>query len=245
MGLRRPEQNYDDYEIARKKIQQRGEVDRGRAQDTLQRQYARLGGLSSGSYIKQNQLVDQEVDEKIGDQRQEITALELAERRKAGQGDVEREFAAGEAEKQRGFQREQSTQDLGFREKLFSFDKETKLRQLDLAQRELDNDARTTEFNKMISILGLDKGEARTSGLRGMIEDPNTSPAAKAAANQFLAGMSESYMTIEDQQRKRGPQVFRGGGVDTSALRIVSEGPTKLGYLYTWSDGIKTLEPRR
>ena|SRR3990167_3720882 len=262
-GTRLPE-----YDIARNRISQQQNAQRDEAQDALTRRYARLGGLNSGSYIKQAQLQDNSLNQQRNDALQEVDLSEAgalrqqaeieagrkyqtSEReagqlygtreregsqgfaqgqmeraqlygtreREAGQayGTREREgaqgFASGEAEKGRGFQRELVDKDLAFKDKVFNFEKTSKLRQMDMADKEFAADQRTTEFNKFISILGLSQGESRTSSLRAIIEDPNTTPAAKAAAYQYLAGSNEIYMSSEQANRIRSGQLSREGAV--------------------------------
>jgi hypothetical protein len=136
------------FEAARTRATQRATADLQQNQDALKRRFAALGGLNSGAAIKQQQLLQ----ERSQQQREEaIQGIDAAEADRH-ENQVNRDFQAGEAEKQRGFQREQAGIDRGFQDKVFSFEKESKLKQLDLAAQQFSFDKEQTLFNRKMAL---------------------------------------------------------------------------------------------
>ncbi len=137
------------FDLARQRASQRSQADLQQNQDALQRRFAAMGALNSGAAIKQQQLAQERAQQQREEAMSGIDATE-ADRH---ENQINRDFQAGEAEKQRGFQREQSGLDRGFQDKVFQFDKESKLKQLDLAFKQFDMDKSNNEFNRKMALM--------------------------------------------------------------------------------------------
>lgn len=167
----------DPYKAARERVQQRSVADSQQADDAIKRRFTAMGAMNSGAAVKAQQQAQEQVLQKRNEamssvdeaeqQRAERIAdrdFQSAENEKqrqfaAKEGLLGREFQAGEAEKGRGFQREQSGIDRAFQEKVFSFDSASKLRQMDLADKEYALKKDESEFNK-----NLERHKAANSG---------------------------------------------------------------------------------
>jgi len=97
------QQSLPEYDLARKRAQQRVTASGQEQQDALKRRFAALGGLNSGAYIKQQQLAQDRQQEQLQDANEGIDVQENAERRRLQELKEGREFQAGEAQKQREF----------------------------------------------------------------------------------------------------------------------------------------------
>lgn len=111
----------------------------GNDQDTaMKRRFAAQGGLNSGAYIKQAQMqqqnqADQQVQAQQGIDTQEAGEVQRRQeiQDQYGEAQKSRDFASSEAGKQRDFQKYVYDSDQVFKEKVFSFEKDSKLAQLD------------------------------------------------------------------------------------------------------------------
>jgi predicted DNA-binding protein len=198
-----------EFESQRKRLKSQLDENAQLQREALERRFAQLQGGPSGAQVKVGQQLEGEIFKQQGQAQEGLDAQEIAVRRQMD-----------EADKQRDFQRELVSKDDGFKQKVFEFEKETKLKQIDMATREFDADQRTTEFNKMISILGLSKGDDQKSGFRGIIEDPNSSAAAKAAATQYLSGMNDKYLSVDEINAVRAGQAQQAQLAASNQKRI-------------------------
>jgi hypothetical protein len=107
MGLRQ-NVNSDEFDILKRRQRQRAEQRQQAGQQGLKRQFARIGGLSSGSFIKQSQLARQQGEEQSQAERESIQLAEIAERRRQREIGEAREFSRGEREAQQAFGAEQA-----------------------------------------------------------------------------------------------------------------------------------------
>lgn len=148
-------QPLNEFELLRQKAMQRARKEGQRATEALQRRFAALGGLQTGAAIKAQQVAQQEA-QRIGEERLgDIDIAEAAERQRRKEITEGREFQAGEAAKVRAQQAEQFAKTFGLQEKGFEFGKETKLRELGLAERELSLNEDIAAFNKQIALAEL------------------------------------------------------------------------------------------
>lgn len=146
------------FEGHRKMANQRAEANRQNSQDALKRRFASMGALNTGSAIKAQQLADQSSAQQKEQAMLDIDSQEQAAREvqanrdfQAGEAEKQRSFAAGEAEKQRSFTGKQADIDRVFQDKVFNFDKESKLKQLDLQAQDLSLRREENEFNKRLA----------------------------------------------------------------------------------------------
>lgn len=98
-----PSPQMDQFEAMRRRAQQQAEASRQQGQDALKRQYASTGGLSSGAYVKQQQIAEDASARQSGEAMQGIDALQQQENQRQAEIKQAQEFQSGEAEKQRGF----------------------------------------------------------------------------------------------------------------------------------------------
>jgi len=142
--------------------------------DALRRRFAAMGSLSSGAAIKQEQVArEQSQAAQSGEERrteQEFAESEKAreatlgfqesqERQRRSEVQDERIFAERQQGIQRNFNREMSNQDLAWKNRVFDFDTDSKLYQLELANQEYNVNLETLEFNRRIA-----EQEANKSG---------------------------------------------------------------------------------
>lgn len=157
MAVQQPLPQFDEL---RKQAKQRANQASQAGTEAMKRRFAAIGGLGSGASIKQENLVRQQANQQAEDAMTGINAAEAQERSRiadrdfaAQQNQLQRDFAGKEAEKGRSFQREISDKDFAFKNQVFAFEKDSKLKQLDLAQKQFDLDNETTEFNKRIAAI--------------------------------------------------------------------------------------------
>lgn len=171
MAVNQPLPQFDQL---RKQAQQRANQAAQAGTDAIKRRFAAIGGLGSGAAIKQQNLMRQQANQQLEDANANINVAEAQERSRladrdfaAQQNQLQRDFAAKEAEKGRSFQRELSDKDFAFKNQVFAFEKDSKLKQLDLAQKQFDLDKETTEFNKIIAAIeaGIEFNPQNASGL--------------------------------------------------------------------------------
>ena len=189
-------QTLPEFALARKRLTQQSGIERQQAEDALKRYYARLGGLSSGSYIKQIQEAQQTASERSQQGTEMLDIAELQELQRRKEIEEQRTFASTEAEKQRGFLKEEagigrkfsaeesllgrefakgesllgrefasreakigrdfagseSAMQRAFQEKVFASEEASKIKQMDLAERQFTLDQQIAEFNKQIAL---------------------------------------------------------------------------------------------
>jgi hypothetical protein len=158
----------DQFKAARERAGQRAVGDQQNADDAIKRRFTAMGAVNSGAAVKAGQQAQASIsrnrDEAIAtvdaaeaqrndriDER-DFAAGEAEKQRSfaSKEGLMGREFQSGEAEKGRGFQREQSGIDRAFQEKVFSFDSSSKLRQMDLADKDFALKKDESEWNKRL-----------------------------------------------------------------------------------------------
>jgi hypothetical protein len=125
------------FDVARRRLDQQSASNKQESTDAIQRRFAALGGLNSGSSLKAQQMAQDQADSQKQNQMDSINAAEADDAARKQEAQTQRDFASAEAEKQRGFQKEQSGIDRAFQDKVFSFDSSSKLKQLDMMGQEL------------------------------------------------------------------------------------------------------------
>lgn len=118
------------------------------ANDAVTRRFAAMGGLGSGAYIKQTELQQQRGEDRKAEAMSKVDAQEAD----LMSHELDKEYQSGEAAKGRGLQREMYNSDLDFKDKVFRFDSNSKLAQMQLAFEQSDRDSQDQEFNKQLSL---------------------------------------------------------------------------------------------
>lgn len=178
MGLRTPpapQEPLPEFEQARRKIASRSAADAEGQQNAISRRYAAMGNLNSGSYIKQQGLAADNAARTREDALSDVTAQESAAQRQINEAQQARDFAAGEAEKQRlygtkeregsqGFSAGQSQLQRDFQGKQFdqTFAEEKRSRgvQEGLAFDEFNRDNKALDFQKAQVLQAAGNGDA-------------------------------------------------------------------------------------
>lgn len=117
MGLRAPQapgvaqppkQPLPEFDVQRKKVEQRANAAAQGQQDALQRRFAANGMLNSGAAIKQQQIAANEANTQREDALQAVDAAEISEAQRRQEVQDQMAFASGEAQKGREFQGSES-----------------------------------------------------------------------------------------------------------------------------------------
>jgi len=173
-----------EFEMARKRTRQQFTQAKQEASDAMRRRAAARGGLRSGAFEKQQQVVGTQLAEKQASAMQDVDFAEAAEQRRMGEIEKQRQFQSGEAEKQRSFTagqaqeqrqfamgegqkqrefaaaesslgRQQQAEQFG---KSFDLQKEQADKNFDLTMRQFEQDKNVTGMNQLVQLkeLGLD-----------------------------------------------------------------------------------------
>ncbi len=129
------------FDMLRGALKDEAQQGASRAQDAINRRFASIGALNSGSAIKAGQEASRQSNEDLTKQLASIGAQEAGQ---IGQ----QQFAKQEAVAQRNAQREQFNASQDFQDKVFRFDSGTKLAQLDLAFKGQDLQQYMAQFQK-------------------------------------------------------------------------------------------------
>lgn len=143
-----------EYDYARKKVTEQANQSNQSAQDALQRRFASMGALNSGSSIKQQQLQNEQSEQQKmsalegvnvqeaqarrtlmqEEQQKEYQSTEAARGRAFGaeEGQVGRDFQSMEAQKARASQEGMFASDLEFKKWAASLANDTALKQLEV-----------------------------------------------------------------------------------------------------------------
>jgi hypothetical protein len=170
----------DQFALARKRAGQQSQAALQSQQEAIKRRFASIGGSSSGAAMKAEQLAAEKVQEQMGQTEEGIAAAEGAEKSRLAEIEQARQFAVserqsqqdfakGEAEKARQFaiaergagekfQSEQAGLNRAFQERAQAFAESEAGKAMDLALRQFEQDASTTELNKryMVAMAGLE-----------------------------------------------------------------------------------------
>lgn len=163
-----------EYSAIRQRVANQANAAKDTANDALTRRYAAMGGMGSGAFVKQQQQLLSDAEDKKAEQLMGVDTQEAAERRALQSAEDNKEFQSAEALKSRALQRDvfnadQSFKigsfnaDQSFRDKVFRFDSKSKLAQLQLAAEQADRDSQDSEFSKELALYQ----QKHTGGLLG------------------------------------------------------------------------------
>jgi hypothetical protein len=196
-------------EYAKLKAQTAQRVDAAKEveDDAIKRRYAAMGNLNSGSYIKQQQIQNDASNQR---KEQALGTIDLAEageaqrQKEVGEG---RTFASTEAQKARDA-------DLSFKDKVFGFEKDSKLRALDLADKQYALEKDAQEFNKAMA--AAESGNGNDPGLLGFLGGGGGNPVGNFVSGGGFTGVVAKGIG----------SVFGGGGGGGSFIctEVVSRG---------------------
>src|SRR3990167_3258706 len=138
---------FAQFKILRERAAQQQQSFQQQNIEAAQRKLASQGLGSSGQAIKIERQIRDESQRQGSAAQREIDLGEAQEAARLGEVQRERQFQSAEAEKGRGFQREMTEKQMGFQEKVFAFDSQTKLKQLEFAEREFKTERQDQERN--------------------------------------------------------------------------------------------------
>jgi hypothetical protein len=153
------------FDLLRQKQQQKTTADLQSSDDAIKRRFAAQGGLNTGAFVKM-QDVNADKIRRAGDEAMGgINFQESQQQNQMDEAQKGRDFQSTEAQKNRDFQQ----QDYTFKDKVFAFDKESKLRQMDLADKQFALDKETTEFNKRLAEMEMNRPGGGLLGYGGFL----------------------------------------------------------------------------
>lgn len=116
--------------------------------DVMARKFASMGGGPSGAEVKDQQIRDQN---NLSQQEDAIAGVNAQESNTL----ANRDFQSGESEKQRAFSGSEAQKARDLSSSQFganlAYQKEMKLKELDMMQKQFDLDSQNTQFNKEMS----------------------------------------------------------------------------------------------
>lgn len=151
-GFTGPSAPLEQFNVARDRAKQSAGAAAVQGGDAINRRFAAMGNLNSGAALKAAENVRNEAAAQEQNALAQINAQEQAVRFDVDQANLNRDLQRQENVAQRNFQRDLKNLDQAFQEKVFSFDSQSKLAQLDIGLNEsmikntLEQDAQ--EFNK-------------------------------------------------------------------------------------------------
>lgn len=163
MGLRQPMQPAaNPFERQREQAVQRAGATAQASGDAIKRRFAAMGGMNSGAAVKAEQIARDTANQQKEDAIAGVNAAEsqdMAQKQEmqanrdfqSNEAKLGRDFQSTEAQKGRDFQKGQSDIDRAFQDKVFQFDSNSKLRQLDLADKQFALGKDESEFNKRLA----------------------------------------------------------------------------------------------
>lgn len=151
-----------EFDLMRKQVAQRATAERQTQGDALKRRFASLGALNSGAALKAQMLADEQGSRAQEEAIQGVNMAEQGERARRQEIADNRAFQSSEAARARNAQRELYNADMDFkgqsfnadndfRARVFNAEQDTKLKQLDLMQKEFSRDSQTLALNEAIS----------------------------------------------------------------------------------------------
>jgi hypothetical protein len=183
------------------------------AGEQLKRNFARMGGLNTGAFVKQQNLMQEKATEQVDQARAGVDLAEAQSQEQFAEAERGRQFAAGEAEKGRSFagleaekgrsfQEKMTDKDLGFKRELFDFDKFSKMKQFDLADKEFARDTQTIEFNKRQAALQLGLNVEDIMLDDGPLQRRFRAAERQRAAPYMETGAKNSTMPVETPEQE-------------------------------------------
>jgi hypothetical protein len=143
--------NLKEFDPIRNRVSQRisGQVQEG--SDALKRRFAAMGALNTGAAVKQDMLMRDRGNQMREEAMQDVDLAESQERQRRNEMELQRFDAQRESALGRNFNREIANADSDFKEKVFQFDAESKIGQLDLAYKASQMEAQAQRFNSALS----------------------------------------------------------------------------------------------
>jgi hypothetical protein len=132
------------YSQMRERTSQDVNASADKSVNALNRRFTAMGSSGSGAQMKLQQQTLENAERTKQDSMREIDANEAAE---AAQRDDARAMAQAQMDQQTTL----AQADMDFRNKVFSFERGSKLHELDLAERQQQVDTATTEFNSRVA----------------------------------------------------------------------------------------------
>lgn len=210
MGLRQPRTPQapraplPEFDVQRKKVEQRIGADTQGQQDAVQRRLAASGMLNSGAAIKQQNIIAQQGAAQREDALQGVDAAEIGEQQRRQEIQDNRDFAANESKLGRDFQGQESAMaralqgsqfdrnfeqqgsqfDRNFAQQGDQFGKQFGLseKQFDLQNKQYLDDKMNTDINKGISFANLDDKQIEKANAFYQQNGIQLIPTAKKAA---------------------------------------------------------------
>lgn len=121
--------------------------------NAVQRKFASMGAQGSGAQLKLEQLAQ---DQAVKQKEEAIAGIDA------------QEAAARDSASNRTAQLNTSQADMDFRNRVFSFERGSKMRELDIMDKQAEVDRQTTEFNKRLAMQG-EKGGLLSGLLDGLL----------------------------------------------------------------------------
>lgn len=154
------QQRRDEAQRGAQAIQQEGE-------SAINRRFSSLGMQGSGAAIAAN-IKNREVAEASRQKAMaDISGQETQQNMAEAEQERSRQFASGEAQKGRDFQRGLSDQELALRRDMMAFDKESKLKGFDLAEKQFQLAKDSEEFNRRLAELAMGGQPSEDGGILG------------------------------------------------------------------------------
>ncbi len=141
----------EEFKQARIDAMSQNSTAKSEAQSALERKFASMGNLNSGSYIKQANLLNQNYDQQGSKAQNELTAQESAARRGLQAQEDAKVFQSGEAYNQRAFGASGQARQEKIALQQAAFDNSTKLRSLDLALYAARQQSIDSQYNSELS----------------------------------------------------------------------------------------------
>ncbi len=136
------------YDRARERVSQAANSEAQAGMGALRRRLAASGALNSGAGIQAQAQAQERATQAKAGQLADVDAQEQGEIERRAEVQANRDFQAGEAQKGRDFTRDFEG---GYRDKVFEFDKMTKLRSLDQADRQIGLQESESAFNRRLA----------------------------------------------------------------------------------------------
>lgn len=132
------------YASMKEQMGQQANAAHDQANQDLTRKFAAMGSAGSGAHIKLQQQADQQGEEQ---RQRSMNELNIAEETETAQRDDARQMAQAQMDQQLNI----AQADTNFKQKVFNFESGSKLHELDMAERQQQIDANSTEFNKRMA----------------------------------------------------------------------------------------------
>lgn len=142
-----------EFDPIRSRITQRTRAQEQQGVEALKRRFASMGALNTGAAVKQEQILKQQLGQQADQALGDVNVAESQERQRRNELAQQQFFSREQAAIGRNLNRELANADAQFKQKVFSFDAESKIGQVDLAYKNLQLEEQAQKFNTMLSAL--------------------------------------------------------------------------------------------